>query len=140
MLYSTELRSHWFPFICKGNNSFKQNKGFAGKNHIIQVSALVGYICLPPTQGAASLALGYGIAGLSARIGSRVVNPKLEYLYYGAPIVSHCLDCRINATSMTIFSFYGAPIVSHGLYCRIKLGKSNVVFFGQKVCHGFRLK
>ena len=54
--------------------------------------------------------------GLSARIGSRAVNPKLEYLYYCAPIVSHCL------------------------YCRIKPGERNVVFFGQKVCHGFRLK
>ena len=27
---------------------------------------------------------------------SRVVNPKLEYLYYGAHIVSHCLCCRIK--------------------------------------------
>ena len=33
------------------------------------------------TQGAASLALGYGIAGLSARIGSRSVNPKLKLIY-----------------------------------------------------------
>ena len=30
---------------------------------------------------------------LAARIGSRVVNPKLEYLYYN---VAYCLYCRIK--------------------------------------------
>jgi hypothetical protein len=59
-------------------------------------------------------AMGTKTFGLSAR-GSRVLNP-LEYLYYSAPVVSHCLDCRV------------------------KPGKRNVVFFGQKVCPDFRVK
>ena len=50
---------------------------------------------------------------------------------------SHCLYCRINATSMTTSSFYSAPVVSHCLYYRIKLGKGMSCFLVKKFVMDF---
>jgi hypothetical protein len=57
---------------CKGKSLLSYTFALAGRSYIAFT-----------TQGAASLALGYGIAGLSARIGSHCVNPKLELQIIG---------------------------------------------------------
>ena len=70
---------------------------------LLYTFALTGrsYVCLPPTQGAASLALGYGIAGLSAR-GSRKHSSARGSRKHCSASIGSCLDEDTKKTAKTL--------------------------------------